>query len=40
VILYFAVGVTYKRYVEQARGIEQLPHHLVWQKIGTKSSVS
>lgn len=36
--VYFLVGTMYMRYVRQARGIEQLPHHEVWQSIGAKST--
>lgn len=36
--VYFIVGSIYMRYVRQARGIEQLPHHEVWQAIGAKSA--
>lgn len=38
--VYFLVGSMYMRYVRQARGIEQLPHHEVWQAIGAKSAVN
>lgn len=36
--VYFLVGTIYKRYVQQARGIEQLPHHEIWQSLGLKSA--
>lgn len=36
--IYFAVGTAYNRYVNQARGIEQLPHHEAWQNIGSRSA--
>jgi len=36
--IYFVFGSIYNRYVKQARGVEQLPHHEVWQTIGIKSA--
>lgn len=36
--IYFTVGSMYMRYVKQARGIEQLPHHEIWQTIGARFS--
>lgn len=36
--VYFLVGTMYMRYVKQARGIEQLPNHEIWQTIGIKSA--
>lgn len=36
--IYFVFGSIYNRYVKQARGVEQLPHHEVWQTIGIRSA--
>lgn len=36
--IYFVVGTVYNRYVKEARGIEQLPHHEAWQALGVKSA--
>lgn len=36
--VYFLVGTMYMRYVRQARGVEQFPHHEIWQSIGAKTS--
>jgi hypothetical protein len=37
--VYFLIGVAYRRLIGGAKGLEQIPHHNFWKKLGNLQAV-